>query len=157
MIDPMPTYFNEQELNELRALKGKVLLRVLYTIWRNIANPAEPYEALDWIELIFVDGTEIAFTRAEESNGMEIRELNFAMEQTRIVQQFRGQVEWERVDMSSSSIWENCIGSPVTGIGLEHHGVNMHPSHTIHLTFGGQTQELGLGEEGLIVRQMPSG
>lgn len=151
MLDFMPSYFNEVELAALRALEGKHLVKVLYTIWRNVSNPQEPYEALDCLELFLHDGSELAFTRAEEENSIQIGEYQFALEQTRVVQQFRGQVELERIDMSQSPIWETCIGRPITAIGLEHHGPNLHPSHIVQIELGGQTQEIALGEEGLIV------
>ncbi|MEM7369404.1 MAG: hypothetical protein AAF587_12450 [Bacteroidota bacterium] len=147
----MPTYFNQEELAALQALEGKHLAQVFYTIWRNISKPEEPYEALDCLELRFADGDDIAFTRAEEGQGIQIEDYHFALEQTKVVQQFRGQVELERIDMSQSPVWQACIGLPVTAIGLEHHGPKLHPSHVIQIEFGRQTQEIALGEEGLIV------
>ena len=51
MQEILPTYFSPEELEKLRHLEGKKLIKVVYTVWRNVAKKNDIYEALDWIEL----------------------------------------------------------------------------------------------------------
>jgi hypothetical protein len=150
----LPQYFAPYEVQQLHELKGKLLDRVVYTIWRNVAKPAESYEALEWLELNFQDGTQLSLTAGEETSGLQLKEFNFGLEQTRVIQQFRGQVELERVEMNDSPIWKNLIGEAVIGIGLVMMDRDLYQNHLLHLEFSPALVEISLGEEGLVIRQL---
>ncbi|MEO1451667.1 MAG: hypothetical protein AAFV07_19215 [Bacteroidota bacterium] len=152
MFDALPTYFGEEELKALRALEGQHILRVFYTIWRNNADKGGGFESLDWVEIQFESGHKITFHADEEEKGIEITPLNFGLEQTRIQQQFRGQVSLERVDMSQSPVWESLIGAPITAIGLLHMDKRQHPNHVFQLELGETSLEFTREEAGLLVR-----
>lgn len=149
----IPHYFNENELQALQQLEGKPIYRVVYTIWSNVAKQEEVYESLDWISLFF-EKARVDFTVREDQQGMEIRELNFALEQTRIAQQFRGQVELRQVDMSESPVWEAVIGNPLNAIGFTSPMDGYFQSNLIRLEFLDKTVEIALGEEGLLAYQL---
>ncbi|MEM7658244.1 MAG: hypothetical protein AAF399_19110 [Bacteroidota bacterium] len=153
MNDILPTYFAPHEVQELHELQGKVLDRVVYTIWRNVAKPTESYEALEWVELNFSDGSLMSLTAGEETTGIQLKELNFGLEQTRILQQFRGQVELERVEVNGHPVWQELIDLPITGIGLVMLDRDLYPNNLLHLEFGSATVEFSLGEEGLLVKR----
>lgn len=151
--DLIPFYFNETELATLQGLQGKSLFRAVYTVWRNIAKKDDIYESLDWISLFF-EGGQVDFTVREDQQGMEIRPLNFALEQTRVAQQFGGQVELKQVDMSLSPAWEGTIGSPLQSIGFSSPMDGYFQSNLLQLEFSDKTVELSLGEEGLLAYQL---
>ncbi|GAB4416807.1 MAG: hypothetical protein OHK0039_26480 [Bacteroidia bacterium] len=149
----LPNYFRPDELEALRYLQGRVLDKVLYTVWRNVADQTQPYALLEWVELYFGDGEVLALTSSEEEpRGLEIRPLNFGLEQTRVIQQFRGQVELERVDMSESPIWAGQIGSAVTAIGLVSFGEELYQNNLLHIEFESRRIEVSLNEDGLLVQ-----
>lgn len=154
MFDALPTYFGEDEIKALRALEGEQILRVFYTIWRNNSDKGDGFESLDWVELKFESGHSITFHADEEQQGIEIAPLNFGLEQTRIQQQFRGQVSLERVDMTMSPVWESLIGAPITAIGLLHMDKRQHPNHVFHLELGAKSLEFAREESGLIVKPL---
>jgi hypothetical protein len=153
MHDILPTYFAPHEVQALHELQGKVLDRVVYTIWRNVAKPTESYEALEWVELNFTDGSMISLTAGEETTGLQLRELNFGLEQTRVQQQFRGQVELERVEVNGHPVWKEVIGLPITAIGLVMLDRDLYPNHLLQLELGPEMVEFSLGEEGMLVKR----
>ncbi|MEO0896911.1 MAG: hypothetical protein AAFY71_10965 [Bacteroidota bacterium] len=148
--DYIPSYFNSEELNSLKAVEGVRLEKVLYTIWRNIAKKDAIYEALDWISLQFEDGQIIHLTTNEQQNGMTLGDLNFSLEQTKVIQQFNGQVELKQVDMSLSPIWKDVLGRPLDSVGLSSPLDGFFQSNVIQLAFSGKNIEISLGEEGLL-------
>jgi len=155
MQDILPTYFAPDELDRLRKMEGMKLVRVTYTVWRNVAKKDDVYEALDWIEL-YMDKAKLSLGVNESQTGLVVKDFNFALEQTRIIQQFRGQVEIEQVDMSESSVWKHLIGQEVLSMGLMSLYRDLYQNHVIQLLFSADTIEITLGEEGLIAYILPS-
>ncbi|RMG72957.1 MAG: hypothetical protein D6722_04460 [Bacteroidetes bacterium] len=154
--DLIPSYFTEEELRRLRGLEQRLLARVWYVIWRNVAKPEAPYEVLEWISLQFADGERLDLRRSEsETGGIELDGLNLGLEQTKVLQQFRGQVELERVDMSPSPVWDSVMGKPVTAVGLEQLDRDHFRNHVLHLEFGEEVVEIALNQEGLLARLLP--
>lgn len=154
--DLLPSYFTDEELHRLRALEGRLLARVSYLIWRNVARPEAPIEVLEWISLTFADGERLDLRRSEsETGGLELHPLNLGLEKTRVLQQFRGQVALEAVDMSQSPIWEPVIGHPVTGVGMAQLDQHQFRNHFLHLEFGPEVLEIALNQEGLLARRLP--
>lgn len=152
MFDAIPTYFGEEEIKALRSLEGQRILRVFYTIWRNNSTKGGGFESLDWVELKFENGHEITFHADEDAAGIEITPLNLGLEQTRVQQQFKGQVSLERVDMTDSPVWQALIGASISAIGLVHMDKRQHPNHVFHLEIDKQSLEFSRGDAGLIVR-----
>lgn len=147
----IPNHFLAEELTILKEMEGKQLARVVYTIWKNVAAKEGAYEALDWVELVFADGSKFDFTAGEETDGIHLRDFNFGLEQTRILQQFQGQVELDRVGMNESSVWKSAIGERLVSVGLLHDFDQQFQNHILQLEFGSHLIEFSLGEEGLIV------
>lgn len=152
MIDYFPGYFSNEELQKLSQVKGKVLTRVLYTVWENLTNRGEGYKSLDWVELFFSDGTDLTFRAMENSSGIEIQPLNYPFEQTRVLQQFKGQVRLERIDMGNSPVWAGIIGQPVLSIGMEEHAPGQFANHILQMEIGERIIEITYEEEGLTVK-----
>ncbi|MCI4670244.1 MAG: hypothetical protein MRZ79_19060 [Bacteroidia bacterium] len=151
--DLIPFYFSEEELLKLKGVEGRSLSGVIYTVWRNVAKKAEIYEALDWISLFFEE-KRLDFTIREDQQGMELKELNFSLEQTRVAQQFNGQVELKQVDMSESPVWGKAIGLPLNSVGLSSPIDGYFQSNLLQLEFTQATMEIALGQEGLIAYQL---
>ncbi|MEL6673197.1 MAG: hypothetical protein AAFR61_13430 [Bacteroidota bacterium] len=152
----IPQYFSQEELEALAHLQGARLEQIDYVIWRNIANPQEVYEALDWIVLGLDSGLEVALHVNADNKGIEVRPLDFeeAVELTKL--QFNGQVELSRVDMSQSPHWQALMGKAITMVGLIDDGPAGAQNHLLQLQFGTQALEISLNEEGLLVKPVSS-
>jgi len=148
--DLIPFYFQEEELEQIAEAEGKRLEKVIYTIWRNIAKKEEIFEALDGISLFFEDGQRLDLLPREDQQGIEIRSLNFALEQTRVQQQFKGQVELKQVDMSLSPVWKDSLGQRLDSVGMNSPMDGYFQSNLIQLKFSGTQVEISMGQEGLI-------
>ncbi len=152
--DLFPSNFTDVELAELKHLEGKILERVYYTVWKNLSSAGDQYQALDWIELVFSDGQEIAFTAGEHSDGLQIREFFFALEQTKIQQQFRGQVRLERMEVSGGEVWKEAIGQRLLALGMVERPDGLIQNNQLQLNFSGIVLALGLHEEGMTVSRI---
>lgn len=150
--DLFPHTFSEDELYALNSREGKRLTRVDYIIWQNLTTKGDGYQALDWVELTFEDGDKMALTAGEESDGLKLRELNFGLEQTRVQQQFNGQVKLERENVSTGSVWKRTIGNRLTSVGLLEGPDERIQNNQLQLDFEGVRIRFELNEEGMIVR-----
>ncbi|MDP5171361.1 MAG: hypothetical protein NWR72_14045 [Bacteroidia bacterium] len=151
--DLFPLNFTESELKDLNALEGRELSQVFYTVWNNLSAKGGDFQALDWVELFFADGHEIAFTAGEESDGLRVTELNFGLEQTRIQQQFNGQVMLQRLDVSSGAVWQAALGKKLLSVGMLEGPDGLIQNNQLQLNFSGVVMELALNEEGMLVRR----
>ncbi len=148
--DLIPFYFQEEELEQIAKVEGKRLEKVIYTIWRNIAKTEEIFEALDGISLFFEDGQRLDLLPREDQQGIEVRSLNFALEKTRVQQQFKGQVELKQVDMSLSPVWKDSLGQRLDSVGMNSPMDGYFQSNLLQLEFSGTQVEVSMGQEGLI-------
>ncbi|WNJ19395.1 hypothetical protein [Pontibacter sp. G13] len=153
MLDMFTNYFSPEDLSTLRSFQGSTLLRVNYVIWRNIAKPHDIMEVLEWIDLQFAEGGRLSITAGEESLGLELEDLNFGLEQTKVLQQFRGQVELEMIDMTDSPTWAGLAGQQLVAIGLMAHDRNQHPNKMIQFEFEDSMVDLAVQDEGLLVQR----
>ena len=150
--DLFPLNFTDEELFHLNSKEGKRLAAVDYIIWQNMTAKGDGYQALDWVELQFDDGDRIAFTAGEESDGLRITELNFALEQTKVQQQFAGQVSLVRESVSNGQVWKRAIGNRLTSVGLLEGPDEKIQNNQLQLDFEGIRIRFELNEEGMIVR-----
>lgn len=151
--DLFPLHFTDAELHRLNSLEGKTLTRVMYTVWHNIAQKGNDYQALDWVELIFDDGESVALTAGEHSDGLRITDFNFGLEQTKIQQQFNGQVMLDRSDVSTGQVWSPAIGNKLTSVGLLEGPDEKIQNNQLQFDFAGEKMLFELNEEGMVVRQ----
>lgn len=151
MFEQIPGYFSLSELEQLAAVKNKTLEKVIYTVWKNLSSNGEGFESLDWVEFFFSENVQLTIHAGEDSSGISIEPLNYGLQQTRVLQQFRGQVVLDRIDMSHSPVWVALIGQKVDNIGLESHDHDQFANHMIQLGLGEKSVEISLGEEGLFV------
>lgn len=151
--DLFPLHFTDQELFRLNALEGRTLTRVMYTVWHNIAQKGGDYQALDWVELIFEDGESVGLTAGDESDGLRITDLHFGLEQTKIQQQFNGQVMLDRSDVSTGQVWSPAIGNQLTSVGLLEGPDEKIQNNQLQFDFAGVKMLFELSEEGMAVRQ----
>ena len=148
----IPHYFSPEELAQLQAAEGGMLHRVLYTIWRNVANPEEPVEVLEWVELDLGERPGLTFTTSPEAEGLELRPLDFTAEQVQVKAQFGGQVQLERVDMSTAPPWAGLMGMPLRSVGLNSPLDGHFENSQVQLNFGSGTVEVAQNVEGILVR-----
>lgn len=125
----------------------------MYTVWHNLAQKGNDYQALDWVELIFEDGESVALTAGEHSDGLRITDLNFGLEQTKIQQQFNGQVMLDRSDVSTGQVWSPAIGNQLTSVGLLEGPDEKIQNNQLQFDFAGVKMLFELNEEGMAVRQ----
>lgn len=145
------TYFTPIELEQLRQLEDQQIETVLYTVWKNLANPDGTFEVLEWVELMLGDGRIIGFSTDEDHEGLRVGQLDFDAEKARVQMQFRGQVSLERIDMGPSPTWQTLIGQRITGVGLLPPEGGSYSNRMIQLLFPGNILELALNQEGLLV------
>ena len=150
--DLFPNSFSDEELFFLNSKEGKRLTKVDYIIWQNLTAKGDGYQALDWVELTFDDGDKLALTAGEESDGLRIAELNFGLEQTKVQQQFDGQVKLERENVSSGSVWKRAMGNQLTSVGLLEGPDERIQNNQLQLDFDGARIRFELNQEGMIVR-----
>lgn len=155
MHDILPSYFTPDEVFTLRETEGKKLVSTVYTIWKNVAKPEAAFQALDWISLGFGDGVALDIYGGAESEGIQIKPLNFSLLQTQIWQQFRGQVEIEQVEMSQSPIWQPVIGQRIQSIGLASPSDDLFQNHLIQIHATEMAIEISKDEEGLLAYPLP--
>ncbi|MEZ4774484.1 MAG: hypothetical protein R3D00_14965 [Bacteroidia bacterium] len=152
MFEQIPGYFSLSELEQLAAVKGRMLEKVIYTVWKNLSSNGDGFESLDWVEFFFSENVQLTIHAGEDSSGISIEPLNYGIQQTRVFQQFRGQVVLDRIDMSVSPVWAALMGEKVSDIGLESHDHDQFANHIIQLELGGKRVEITMGEEGLIIQ-----
>ena len=148
----IPHYFSPEELAQLQAAEGGLLHRVLYTIWRNLANPDGPMEVLEWVELDLGERPGLTFTTSPEGEGLVLRPLDFGAEKAQVEAQFGGQVQLDRVDMSSAPPWAQLMGMPLGSVALSSPLDGHFENSQVQLNFGSATVELAQNVEGLLVR-----
>ncbi|MDX2286300.1 MAG: hypothetical protein NW241_19175 [Bacteroidia bacterium] len=154
MSEWFPVYFSEEELESLQAQEGKRLHMAHYIVWQNLTANGEQFEALDWIELHWTDGSTVAFHADADTDAIRIRPLNFGLEQTRVLQEFGRQARLERIDMSLSPVWAPVIGRRLSGIGLDEFDAGLFRSELLQLGFEGLQIEIARDTEGLLARQV---
>src|ERR1044072_2359764 len=103
----MSTYFDFEELNALKALEKKTLLRVIYHNWQNKINPDEIFEFLDKLELIFTDGSKIILSASEDTPAGIIVVNDFDAEKTKLLllHEFHGQIDYASEELTENPLW----------------------------------------------------
>ncbi len=144
-------FFGQEELARLQGMEGKKVIKVLYTVWKNLAHPDGAFEVLEWVELMLEDFSIISFTADEEASAIQIMDMDFEVERIRVREQFGGQVALERIEMDDSPTWRKLTGQKVDAVGLLPEQGGRFPNRLIHLIFGNQIIEVALNQEGLLV------
>jgi|GEM_PF-2954514 len=144
------TFFSEESVGRLKKLEGKILTDVNHYLWINNAKPSEPLEFIDWVELIFKDGTIMIMTAGRESDGIKLPiHFDFAHEQEKIFEQFGHQIHLQLKNMSQSTLWSPTINVPLGGVYLMTEDDKHYQNQAVLLDFNGDIIEVFTNYEGL--------
>lgn len=148
----MATYFDTEDLIDLKATEKKILKSVLYHNWQNKFNTGETFEFLDKLELIFTDGTRLILSASEDNEPGIIVVRDFDAEKNRLMllHQFGGKIDQITEDLTTNPLWSLLIGKKLESVGVVDEGDNCYLSDAILLDFGDEKMEIHPGMEGLI-------
>jgi hypothetical protein len=141
-------YMERAELLRLKEIEYKQISGVFYHLWINRATPSEILEIIDWIELLFDDGSHIYFTGGEESDAIRVREEAPVRNPERL-KEFGGKILFETREVTGSDVWLDAIGKPIIGIELPSDDRKKYLSNAMLFDFGDHKVEIRLIEEGL--------
>ena len=148
----MSTYFEAEELFDLKAAENKTLARVLYHIWQNKIRPEETFEFLDKLELVFTDGSKLFLTANEEIEAGIVVLKDFDAEKNRLLllHQFNGKIDHITEELTGNPLWASVVGKKLLKVGVIDEGDNCYLNDAILLDFGKDKMEIHPGVEGLI-------
>ncbi len=149
----MGTYFDTDELLELKAVEQKTLARVIYHLWQNKINPEETFEFLDKLELIFTDGKQLFLSASEETPPGIIVVKDFDGEKNRLLllHEFQGKIDYSSEELTENGLWALMVGKKLRKVGVIDEGDNCYVNDAMLLDFGDEIMEIRPGVEGLIV------
>ncbi len=149
----MSTYFDTEELLELKAVEQKTLSRVIYHLWQNKINPEETFEFLDKLELIFTDGKRLFLSASEETPPGIIVVKDFDAEKNRLLllHEFQGKIDYGSEELTENGLWALMVGKKLRKVGVVDEGDNCYLNDAVLLDFGDEKMEIHPGLEGLIV------
>ncbi|MEO5641930.1 MAG: hypothetical protein ABIQ40_01290 [Bacteroidia bacterium] len=149
----MGTYFETEELFELKAVEQKTLSRVIYHLWQNKINPEETFEFLDKLELIFTDGKKLFLSASEDTPPGIIVLKDFDAEKNRLLllHEFQGKIDHTSEELTENGLWAILVGQKLLKVGVIDEGDNCYLNDAVLLDFGDEKMEIHPGVEGLIV------
>jgi hypothetical protein len=148
----MATYFDTEDIFDLKAAERKTLKSVIYHIWQNKFKTGETFEFLDKLELIFTDNSRLVLSASEDNEPGIIVVRDFDAEKNRLLllHEFGGKIDHVSEDLSSNALWEPMIGRKLESVGVVDEGDNCYLSDALLLDFGNEKMEIHPGMEGLI-------
>lgn len=148
----MATYFDSDDLLELKAAESKILQSVFYHNWQNKFKSGDTFEFLDKLELIFSDGSKLVLSASEDNEPGIIVVHDFDAEKNRLLllHQFGGKIDSIAEDLTENPLWSLLIGKKLESVGVVDEGDNCYLSDALLLDFGDEKMEIHPGMEGLI-------
>ena len=148
----MATYFDTNDLIDLKAAENKILQSVIYHNWQNKFTSGETFEFLDKLELVFSDGTKLILSATEDNEPGIIVVQDFDPEKNRLIllHEFGGKIDHIAEDLTENPLWSLLIGKKLEKVGVVDEGDNCFLSDALLLDFGDEKMEIHPGMEGLI-------
>jgi hypothetical protein len=144
-------YFSVDELQALQELEGQLLKQVVYHNWVNKINPAEQFEFLDKLELVFHNGR-IVFAANEDNSGIGIvPDFDGEAARLRLLHEFNGKIDLRSDDMTFNPLWVLTAGKTMYSIELVKDREGLYRNDCLLLNFGEEKLEVRLNMEGLLV------
>lgn len=141
------------ELQNLQAIEGKTLDTVIYQIWRNRANPAQPFDFIDKIELILKDGPSVMLGVSEEALGITVNQQGDDTEKLKqdLLSEFNGRITMHVVPMNATELWNPAIYQVIANVKLEKLSNGTYSNEAILLEFANRYFiEIRYHDDGLI-------
>src|SRR5690349_3953380 len=113
-----PGYFTTDELQILQDLEYRILQDIYYHIWVNKATPAEPFEIIDYIELIFEDGGKFILTGGAENDGIHFFRGNIDDAKAKALIEVGNVVSYRKENMSGEEPWSEAMAKPIIAVNL---------------------------------------
>ncbi|CAN5245340.1 hypothetical protein BH09BAC5_BH09BAC5_28080 [soil metagenome] len=149
----MDSYFETEELLQLKAVENKTLARVFYHLWQNKIDPQETFEFLDKLEMVFTDDTRIFLGANEDLVPGIIVVKDFDAEKNRLMllHEFQGKIDYATAELTGNGLWALMVGKKLKKVGVIDEGDNCYLNDAVLLDFGTDKMEIHPGVEGLIV------
>ncbi|MGL5892824.1 MAG: hypothetical protein ACRC3B_23220 [Bacteroidia bacterium] len=148
----MSNYFTWDELRQMKTIEGKLLQRVIYHYWQNVAKAGEGFEFLHRLELEFSEGGKLILGTSEETEDVLALDMDFDAEKQHLLlmHEFSGKLGIRSADLSANELWAPSIGQALVVCGLVKEGES-YRTDAILLDFGDEKLEVRPDVEGLIV------
>ncbi len=145
-------YFSYDELKKLQSLEGKTLTDVIYFVWINRINQANPFVFVDKLQLKFSDGTFVTFSAGEESDALQfVEDFDPAAEALRLDKEFQGRIILKPHNSSKDKFWNDVVGQVIEAVQLSSEG-DTYLADAIVLNFGTEKRLIGISpEEGILI------
>jgi len=139
-------YFDLLQMELLDGVRGKVLSRVSYHEWAS-----DEYTSLDWVELVFSDGSQICLHLGCGEPSVEVLGcFDPEKERAEMFEMFGEKcVTVNSSDRSGTRKWRRCISAELTGYRTEETGAGLVSSVT--LFFGRRPVRISVGADSLEV------
>lgn len=113
--------FNNQELKLIDDFnEAKVLRKVFYHFFVNLAIPEQKLVLIDTVEMVFDNNKTIFFKINEDENGFNVStENNYEEEKKEIESISTNVLSFSRIDVSQATIWKDKINTPLITISPE--------------------------------------
>ncbi len=136
-------YFTHQALGAFASSQGKNVKQIVCVIWQNLADPSNPTEIIDHIQLRFADSATLAIGCDEEGEGLEVIKPNLKETSESLQKEFGGKIKLHALDASGTSMWKDVIGKNLEAVQITKDGEH-YKSDSVLLNFGEEKRTVTL-------------
>lgn len=144
-------YFDNVSLKKFVEAEGKTVKFVVCYLWQNSVNKNDVVELIDHIELRFTDKTRLTITSSNDNTGLEAIDFDYEAEKQEMEKEFGDKIRIIGVDASSTKMWQEVIGKPLTAVQLTKEN-GLYLSDSVLLDFGTEKRTVTVSPlDGLII------
>jgi len=148
-----PDCFRLEELECFQSLESQTLVEVNYYLWLHSVVPTQSGDSqgfLYFLELIFEDSSPLLLTSGEDSEAIRVSSASTLLDVAQRLQALHGRAAIQRMQASTSPIWQPLLGKSLNTINLPRHESGLYANNALQLDFGDRQIVVQLAEkEGL--------
>lgn len=145
------TYFNHDSLKKIIAVQNKKIEKIIIVLWQNVIDKANSVEIIDSLQLRFTDGSRITLGCNENSDGLDVLEVNFVELKKQLEEEFNGKIKLHALDAGKTKMWLGIEGKTLESIQLTKEN-DYYKSDSVLLNFGDEKRAVSISpSDGLII------
>ncbi len=144
-------FFSKEALIKMLEVQGKTVEKIIIVLWQNIIDNSNSIEIIDSLQLRFKDGSKITLGCNENSDGLDVLEVNFIELKKQLEDEFNGKIKLHALDAGKTKMWLGIEGKTLESIQLTKEN-DYYKSDSVLLNFGDEKRAVSISpSDGLII------
>lgn len=144
-------FFTKEALIKMLDVQGKVVEKIIIVLWQNVIDAANSIEIIDSLQLRFTDGTRITLGCNDNSDGLDVVDINFVELKKQLEEEFGGKIKLHALDAGKTKMWLGIEGKTLEAIQLTKEN-DYYKADSVLLNFGDEKRAVSISHsDGIII------